>query len=108
MNRLHGKVDTPKKESPVDGPSAPQTTRGQEFWRLFRQNNLAIAGLAIFVLFFALALVGLFCTSGKDPVLDPAMVRLQEKLRPPPVGTQSGVSSAGGDPGPGRLPVGNR
>jgi peptide/nickel transport system permease protein len=64
-------------------PLAPKRTRVEEFWRLFRQNRLAIAGLVIFVLFFATALAGLFLTSGHDPVFDPALVRLQEKLRPP-------------------------
>jgi len=61
----------------------PKRTRWQEFWRLFRKNRLAIVGLVIFVLFFFVALAGLFLTSGKDPVFDPARVRLQEKLRPP-------------------------
>ena len=40
-------------------------------------------GLVIFVLFFLVALAGLFLTSGQDPVFDPSLVRLQEKLRPP-------------------------
>jgi len=62
---------------------APKRTRLQEFWRIFRQNRLAIIGLMIFILFFLTALTGLFLTSGKDPVFDPALVRLQEKLRPP-------------------------
>ncbi|MBW2109406.1 MAG: ABC transporter permease [Deltaproteobacteria bacterium] len=66
-----------------DIPETPRRSRGQEFWRLFRQNNLAIAGLAIFVVFFAVAVLGLFLTSGPEPVFDPARVRLQEKLRPP-------------------------
>jgi peptide/nickel transport system permease protein len=64
-------------------PLAPRKTRSREFWRIFRKNNLAIVGMAIFLLFFAVALMGLFLTSGSDPVLDPALVRLQEKLRPP-------------------------
>ena len=62
---------------------APKRTRRQEFWQLFKQNRLAIIGLIIFFLFFFSALIGLFLTSGQDPILDPAMVRLQEKLRPP-------------------------
>ncbi|MCD4715186.1 MAG: ABC transporter permease subunit, partial [Desulfobacterales bacterium] len=62
---------------------APKRTRLQEFWRLFRQNRLAIIGLIIFILFFITALMGLFLTSGQDPVFDPALVRLQEKLLPP-------------------------
>jgi len=62
---------------------APKRTRLQEFWQLFRQNRLAIIGLIIFIFFFFTALAGLFLTSGQDPVLDPALVRLQEKLLPP-------------------------
>jgi peptide/nickel transport system permease protein len=37
----------------------------------------------MFVLFFFAALLGLLLTSGRTPILDPAQVRLQEKLRPP-------------------------
>jgi len=67
----------------IEGPSAPQESRWQEFWRLLRRNRLAVAGLVIFVAFFFIALAGLVLTSGTSPVFDPAMVRLQEKLRPP-------------------------
>jgi peptide/nickel transport system permease protein len=42
-----------------------------------------MVGLVIFIFFFCTALTGLFLTSGSDPVFDPALVRLQEKLRPP-------------------------
>ncbi|NQT68073.1 MAG: ABC transporter permease [Desulfobacteraceae bacterium] len=62
---------------------APKRTRWEEFWLLFRQNRLAILGLFIFILFFLSALIGLFLTSGTNPVFDPALIRLQEKLRPP-------------------------
>jgi peptide/nickel transport system permease protein len=74
---------TDSQDYQLDEPMAPKRTRLQEFWRLFRQNKLAIAGLVIFILFFVLAIIGLTLTSGTDPVLDPALVRLQEKLRPP-------------------------
>ena len=66
-----------------EAPMAPKRTRLQEFWLLFRQNRLAILGLFIFILFFCCAIMGLFMTSGPDPLFDPAMIRLQEKLRPP-------------------------
>ena len=62
---------------------APKRSRWDEFWNLFRKNRLSIIGLVIFVLFFFVALTGLFLTSGQDPVFDPSIVRLQEKLRPP-------------------------
>lgn len=66
-----------------EGPLAPRESRWQEFWRLLRRNRLALAGLIIFVAFFLIAVGGLALTSGAKPVFDPAMVRLQEKLRPP-------------------------
>ena len=66
-----------------DQPLTPKRTRWEEFWFLFRQNRLAILGLFIFIFFFFSALIGLCLTSGTHPVFDPAMVRLQEKLRPP-------------------------
>jgi peptide/nickel transport system permease protein len=44
---------------------------------------MAVVGLGLFLLFFMVAVMGLFFTSGAEPVLDPSMVRLQEKLRPP-------------------------
>ena len=71
------------QETPADEILAPKRTRLQESWQLFRQNRLAIVGLTIFILFFLTSLMGLFLTSGQDPVFDPALVRLQEKLRPP-------------------------
>ena len=61
----------------------PRRSRFQDFWRLLKGNSLAFAGLIIFVLFFCTALAGLMLTSGTKPLFDPAMVRLQEKLRPP-------------------------
>jgi peptide/nickel transport system permease protein len=74
---------TDSQDYQLDEPLAPKRTRFEEFWRLFKQNRLAIAGLIFFILFFVVAIIGLSLTSGNDPVLDPAMVRLQEKLRPP-------------------------
>jgi peptide/nickel transport system permease protein len=67
----------------IESPLVPKRTRMQEFKRLFGQNRLAILGLFIFILFFFCAVTGLFLTSGSNPIFDPAMVRLQEKLRPP-------------------------
>lgn len=67
----------------LDEPLAPRKTRLQEAWHLLRQNRLAVVGLIIFILFFCTALIGVVLTSGQDPVFDPSLVRLQEKLRPP-------------------------
>jgi len=61
----------------------PSRSPWAETWHLLRQNRMAFSGLIIFLVFFAVAVAGLAVTSGKDPVLDPARVRLQEKLRPP-------------------------
>jgi peptide/nickel transport system permease protein len=62
---------------------APKRTLFQENWRLFKKNRLAMAGLVIFIIFFIVAATGVFLTGGRDPLFDPALVRLQEKLRPP-------------------------
>jgi peptide/nickel transport system permease protein len=64
-------------------PLTPKRTRRQEFWMLFKKNKLAVLGLILFVLFFFTALTGLILTSGSNPDFDPALIRLQEKLRPP-------------------------
>jgi peptide/nickel transport system permease protein len=61
----------------------PQQTRLQEFWTQLRKNRLALMGLVIFLVFFVIALTGRLLTFGTSPLLDPSMVRLQEKLRPP-------------------------
>ena len=44
---------------------------------------MAFMGLVIFILFFLIAVAGLVLTSGDHPVLNPALVRLQDKLLPP-------------------------
>ena len=76
-------MDLNDSEIQLDEPLAPKRTRFQEFWRLFKRNRLAIAGLAFFIIFFCTAIIGLILTSGTSPVFDPSLVRLQEKLRPP-------------------------
>jgi peptide/nickel transport system permease protein len=76
-------VKTIAKDSRADGPVAPKRSRLQETWRLLKENRLAFVGLVIFVIFFSVALAGLALTSGTSPVLNPSLVRLQEKLRPP-------------------------
>lgn len=77
------RVEHPLKPIGVEKPLAPRESRWKEFWRLLKKNRLALLGLFIFVLFFLIALTGLFLTSGQKPVFDPAIVRLEEKLRPP-------------------------
>ena len=55
----------------------------RDVWHQLRRNRLAMSGLVIFLGFVILALVGLSLTTGKSPLLDPSLVRLPEKLRPP-------------------------
>jgi len=60
-----------------------QQTRLQEFWLQLHKNRLALIGLVIFVLFFGISVTGMLLTTGTSPILDPNLVRLEEKLRPP-------------------------
>jgi peptide/nickel transport system permease protein len=71
------------QEAAVEGLVGPGLSPLQESWRLLRENRLAFAGLVIFIIFFCIALSGLVLTYGNNPMLDPALVRLEEKLRPP-------------------------
>jgi peptide/nickel transport system permease protein len=80
---MTGEIEHPFPETGMEKPLTPRESRWYEFWRLLRRNRLAFLGLFIFVLFFLIALAGLFLTSGTKPVFDPAVVRLEEKLRPP-------------------------
>ncbi len=73
-----------KAAAPEGGSiEAPKRTILQESWRLFRKNPLAMGGMVIFIAFFVVAVIGVILTTGKSPYLDPAQVRLQEKLLPP-------------------------
>jgi len=74
---------TTAPERGLEEPSAPKRTRVEEFWRLFRRNRMAMAGMIIFAMFLCSAVTGLALTSGGRPVFDPSQVRLPEKLRPP-------------------------
>ncbi len=69
---------------------AEEVSRFTEAWRIFKKNRLALWGLIIFVVFFVVAVSGLVLTTGENPVLDPAKVRLSEKLLQPfsPVDTE--------------------
>jgi peptide/nickel transport system permease protein len=76
-------VSQQPKAVPIEEPPAPRRSRFQESWKLLKKNQLAFTGLLIFALFFCIAFSGRMLTSGTKPVFDPALVRLQEKLRPP-------------------------
>lgn len=77
-----GSLRTPNAED-VAGPQEKTPTPWQETWAQFRRHRLAMAGLFIFLLFLAVAVLGLALTTGEEPALDPSLVRLPEKLRPP-------------------------
>lgn len=71
-------------QSAIDASALPPSrSPWQETWLRLRKNRMAFAGLLILLLFFGVAVAGLALTSGRQPVMDPAQVRLQEKLRPP-------------------------
>ena len=82
---MNAPVSPPLPAAVPDGGTveAPRRSPLQLAWRLFRKNRLALGGLAIFVVFFALAVTGVVLTTGTAPYFDPAQVRLEEKLRPP-------------------------
>jgi peptide/nickel transport system permease protein len=84
----------------------PSRSPWSETWRLLRKNRMALAGLAIFAVFFVIALAGMLLTSGSNPVLDPAQVRLQEKLRPPLSTPIPETLAAGNGPALGRYLLG--
>jgi peptide/nickel transport system permease protein len=67
----------------LEEPLAPKRARFEEFWRLFRRNRMALAGMVVFAFFFFGAVIGLALTSGSRPLFDPSQVRLPEKLLPP-------------------------
>ena len=62
---------------------AEEVSRFTEAWRIFAKNRMALWGLVIFIIFFIVAVSGLILTTGDDPVLNPAKVRLSEKLLSP-------------------------
>jgi len=75
------------KKSELKNETAPgeglHRTKWQNFWRTFRKNKLALAGLIFLIFFFLTAILGAFLTYGRQPLLDPSTVRLPDKLKPP-------------------------
>ncbi len=55
----------------------------REFKARFVKNKPAVSGLVAFALFFCVAVSGALLTIGEDPVFDPSLVNLQNKLLPP-------------------------
>jgi len=70
----------------LSAPSAEQLaateTPFQQVWRTFRKDRLAMAGLYVLALLIVLALLGKLLTEWWV-LLDPTIVRLPDKLRPP-------------------------
>jgi peptide/nickel transport system permease protein len=62
---------------------AEEVSPAAEAWRIFRKNKLALWGMVIFIIFFITAVTGFIATTGDNPILDPAKVRLSEKLLKP-------------------------
>ena len=76
-------TDSISHNSLIEAPAAPKRSRLEESWKLLKRNRLAFMGLAIFVLFFFVAIGGGLLTYGTRPVFNPSLVRLPEKLLPP-------------------------
>jgi len=72
-----------KKINELNQGLADEVSRFTEAWRIFSKNRLALWGFFIFVIFFVVAVCGLILTTGDSPVLNPAKVRLSEKLLGP-------------------------
>ena len=70
-------------------PAGGEIELGDELtpWQRVRRNlaadRMAVAGGVCLVLFFALALLGWWGTSGEKPYFNPSVVRLPDKLKPP-------------------------
>jgi len=53
------------------------------FWSIFKKNRISFMSFWVFVLFFIIAVTGLFLTYGNKPLCNPSMIRLEEALLPP-------------------------
>ncbi len=60
-----------------------ELTPWQRVGRNLISNRLAVAGGLVLLFFVAVALIGWQGTSGADPVFNPSLVRLPDKLMPP-------------------------
>lgn len=76
----------------ADVPTTVQAP-ARQFWRIFRRDRLAMAGLVILMLLVLVAVVGKVLTEWV-PGFDPTTVRLVDKLRPPFTGTSTLVPDA--------------
>lgn len=60
----------------------PAISAGEDFWRVFRRDRVALAGLGVLALLAVTAVLGKSLTEW-FVVFDPATVRLVDKFRPP-------------------------
>lgn len=51
---MTGNETAPAFGPALEAPDTPKQTRWQQFWRLFRQNRMAILGMIIFIAFLEL------------------------------------------------------
>ena len=74
-------------ERPLQTAHGPARTPLQASWRILKRNRLAVAGMILFVMFFAVSIVGVIATTEWDlrrgALMDPTTIRLSDKLRPP-------------------------
>lgn len=60
-----------------------ELTPWQRVGRNLLSNRFAVAGGFVLLFFVVVALIGWLGTSGEDPVFNPSLVRLPDKLKPP-------------------------
>ena len=74
-------------ETTLQDAGRPARTPLQESWRVLRRNRLAMIGMAFFLAFFLVAIVGVIVTqewgAKRRAWLDPSTIRLADKLKTP-------------------------
>jgi peptide/nickel transport system permease protein len=96
---MAGTVEVAELAVPAHSPR-PSASPGRLAWRVFLRDRKAVAGMAVVLAFFGVALVGVALTKGAAPVLNPREVRLPDKLKPPLARPAAAV------PGPSRPALG--
>jgi len=74
-------------DAELQTPTAPPRTPLQQSWRILRRNRLAMSGMIFFIIFFVAAVAGAVVThqwfAKRPAIMNPATIRLADKLRPP-------------------------
>ncbi|MBM4456916.1 MAG: ABC transporter permease [Chloroflexi bacterium] len=76
----------------LEGPRVRQTTFGQDVWRRFRRNRLAVAGAMVVLLLVACALLARILAP-----YDPLLVQLEKQFSPPSAAHPFGTDVYGRD-----------